>query len=66
MLSIIAPPAGFVAVRFGRQDKVGKVTRKQVLEIVKMKLKDLNATDEEAAFRVVAGTARSMGIEIAG
>ena len=48
------------------QDKVGKVTRKQVLDIVKMKMKDLNATNEEAAFRVVAGTARSMGIEIAG
>jgi len=48
------------------KDKVGKVTRKQVLEIVKMKAKDLNATNEEAAFRVVAGTARSMGIEIAG
>ena len=48
------------------KDKVGKVTRKQVLEIVKMKMKDLNATNEEAAFRVVAGTARSMGIEIAG
>ena len=48
------------------KDKVGKVTRKQVMEIVKTKLKDLNAVDEEAAFRVVAGTARSMGIEIAG
>jgi large subunit ribosomal protein L11 len=48
------------------KDKVGKVTRKQVLDIVKTKLKDLNATDEEAGFRVVAGTARSMGIEITG
>ena len=48
------------------KDKVGKVTRKQVLEIVKMKMKDLNATSEEAAFRVVAGTARSMGIEVVG
>ena len=47
------------------KDKVGKVTRKQVLEIVKMKQKDLNATSEEAAFRIVAGTARSMGIEVA-
>jgi|SRR3954466_7392676 large subunit ribosomal protein L11 len=46
------------------KEKVGKVNRKQVMEIVKMKMKDLNATDEEAAFRVVAGTARSMGIEI--
>jgi large subunit ribosomal protein L11 len=48
------------------KDKVGKVTRKQVLEIVKIKMKDLNATSEEAAFRVVAGTARSMGIEVVG
>src|SRR3982751_2159824 len=46
------------------KDKVGKVTRKQVLDIVKIKLKDMNATTEEAAFRVVAGTARSMGIEV--
>ena len=46
------------------KDKVGKVNRKQVMDIVKMKMKDLNATNEEAAFRVVAGTARSMGIEI--
>ena len=48
------------------KDKVGKVTRKQILEIVKLKKDDLNATDEEAAFRVVAGTARSMGIEVLG
>jgi len=48
------------------KDKVGKVTRKQVLEIVKMKAKDLNAVNEEAAFRVIAGTARSMGIDIVG
>jgi large subunit ribosomal protein L11 len=46
------------------KDKVGKVNRKQVLEIVKMKAKDLNATSEEAAFRIIAGTARSMGIEV--
>ena len=48
------------------KEKVGKVTRQQVLEIVKIKLKDLNASDEEAAFRIIAGTARSMGIEILG
>lgn len=46
------------------KEKVGKVTRKQVLEIVKLKQKDLNARDEEAAFRIVAGTARSMGIDV--
>jgi large subunit ribosomal protein L11 len=48
------------------KDKVGKVTKKQVMEIVKLKLKDMNATNEEAAFRIVAGTARSMGIEVVG
>ena len=48
------------------KDKVGKVTRKQVLDIVKLKAKDLNAVNEEAAFRVIAGTARSMGIEVQG
>ena len=48
------------------KEKVGKVTRKQVLDIVKLKLKDMNATSEEAAFRVVSGTARSMGIEVVG
>ena len=48
------------------KDKVGKVTRKQVLEIVKMKAKDMNASSEEAGFRIVSGTARSMGIEVVG
>ena len=48
------------------KDKVGKVTRKQVLDIIKLKGKDLNANSEEAAFRVVSGTARSMGIEVIG
>jgi large subunit ribosomal protein L11 len=48
------------------KEKVGKVTRKQVIEIVKMKSKDMNATSEEAAIRIVAGTARSMGIEVVG
>ena len=48
------------------KDKVGKVTRKQVMEIVKLKAKDMNATSDEAAFRVISGTARSMGIEVVG
>ncbi len=46
------------------KEKVGKVTKKQVLEIVKLKMKDINATTEEAGLRIVAGTARSMGIEV--
>jgi large subunit ribosomal protein L11 len=48
------------------KDKVGKVTKKQVLEIVKIKMSDMNANNEEAACRIVAGTARSMGIEVIG
>jgi large subunit ribosomal protein L11 len=48
------------------KDKVGKVTKKQVLEIVKIKLSDMNANTEEAAVRIVSGTARSMGIEVIG
>ncbi len=48
------------------KEKVGKVTRKQVLDIVKIKFKDLNAANEEAGFRIIAGTARSMGIDITG
>ena len=48
------------------KDKVGKVTKKQVMDIVKLKSKDLNAVNEDAAFRVIAGTARSMGIDIQG
>lgn len=48
------------------KDKVGKVTRKQVLDIVKLKMKDLNSNNEEAGFKVVAGTARSMGIDVVG
>ncbi|RMH03581.1 MAG: 50S ribosomal protein L11 [Planctomycetota bacterium] len=47
-------------------ETVGTVTREQVMEIVEMKRKDLNAASDEAAFRIIAGTARSMGIEIKG
>ena len=46
--------------------KVAKLTKKQVLDIVKLKAKDLNARNEEAGFRIIAGTARQMGIEIEG
>jgi large subunit ribosomal protein L11 len=47
------------------RDKVGTVTRKQVLDIVDIKRKDLNANDDDQAFHIIAGTARSMGLEIA-
>jgi large subunit ribosomal protein L11 len=44
------------------REKVGKVTKKQVLEIAQLKAKDLNSANLEAAARMIAGTARSMGI----
>ncbi len=47
-----------------KKEKVGKVTRGQLRQIAQTKMPDLNAADIEAAMRVVAGTARSMGIEI--
>jgi len=43
---------------------VGKITRQQLREIAELKMKDLNTDDIEAAMRMVAGTARSMGIQI--
>ena len=46
------------------RDKVGKVTRDKVLEIVKTKKDDLNASDEDAACRIIEGTASRMGIEV--
>ena len=46
------------------KDKVGKVTRDQVIEIAKQKMNDLNAQDIDNAVNIIAGTARSMGIEI--
>jgi len=48
----------------GREGPVGRVTRAQLLEIAEIKKVDLNADDPEMAARVIAGTARSMGIEI--
>lgn len=46
------------------RNKVGKVTKKQVAEIAKTKMADLNAKDEAGACRIIAGTARSMGIDV--
>ena len=48
------------------KDKIGKVTRAQVEEIAKTKMPDLNADTLEAAVRIIEGSARSMGLEIAG
>ncbi len=46
--------------------KVGKLTRKQLRQIAETKMNDLNANDVEAAMLVIAGTARSMGVEVEG
>jgi large subunit ribosomal protein L11 len=48
------------------KDKVGKVSKQKVMEIAKLKMPDLNAASVESAYRTIAGTARSMGIEIEG
>jgi len=68
------PPAAVLLLRAAKlqkgsgvpnKEKVGKVTKDQVLEIAQLKMADLNAFSEEAAMRIIEGTARSMGIEIA-
>jgi large subunit ribosomal protein L11 len=46
------------------KEKVGKVTRKQIEDIARTKLADLNAYDVEAAMRIIEGTAKNMGLEI--
>ena len=48
------------------REKVGTVTSKQVREIAEIKMIDLNAHDVESAMRIVAGTARSMGLDVEG
>ena len=47
-------------------EKVGKVTRAQLEEIAKMKMKDLNAADMDGAVKIIAGSARSMGLTVEG
>jgi large subunit ribosomal protein L11 len=47
------------------KEKVGEITKKQVEEIAKIKLKDLNARDIEAAMKIIEGTAKSLGIKVA-
>ena len=67
------PPAGILlkkaaGIAAGSKEpnkiKVGKLTKQQVMDVVKVKIKDMNAKSEEAAFRTLCGTARQMGIEI--
>ena len=48
-----------------RKEKAGRVTQDQLREIAQLKMPDLNANDIDAAMKIVAGTARSMGIEVA-
>jgi large subunit ribosomal protein L11 len=64
--SILLKRAANVAKGSGtpNKDKVGKVTEKQVAEIAKQKMPDLNAASLEAAIKSIKGTARSMGIEV--
>ncbi len=66
--SVLLKKAANIASGSGKpnSDKVGKVTKKQLLEIVELKKKDLNAINPENAARMIAGTARSMGIEVVG
>lgn len=67
------PPASILLKRAAKvekgsgepnKNKIGKVSMKQVREIAELKLPDLNTTNVEAACRSVAGTARSMGLEV--
>lgn len=46
------------------KDKVGKISKAQVFEIAKLKMPDLNCYEEDAAFKIIAGTARSMGVDV--
>ena len=67
------PPASVLLLRAAgiakgspepNRNKVGKVTKKQVEEIAKIKLVDLNTTNLDAAIRTVSGTARNMGLDV--
>jgi len=49
-----------------KHESAGRITEEQLREIARAKMQDLNANDLEGAMRIIAGTARSMGIEIAG
>jgi large subunit ribosomal protein L11 len=46
------------------REVAGKITRSQIMEIVKVKKNDMNARSDEAAMRIIEGTARSMGVEV--
>jgi large subunit ribosomal protein L11 len=69
------PPASILLLKAAKAEKgsampnkikVGTVTKKQVEEIARLKLPDLNCVDLDAAIRIIEGTARNMGIEVKG
>ncbi len=64
--SVLLKKAANIAKASGvpNKEKVGKITREAAIEIAKVKMEDLNTDDVEQALKVVAGTARSMGIDI--
>jgi large subunit ribosomal protein L11 len=64
--SVLLKQAAKIAKGSGvpNKDKVGSVTAAQIKEIAELKYKDLNAVDLDSAIRIIAGTARSMGIEV--
>jgi large subunit ribosomal protein L11 len=71
-----SPPASFLIKKAaklksgsatpGKGSDIGSITRDQIKQIVEMKKKDLNAADEDAAIRIIEGSARSMGITVEG
>ncbi|MFH1284131.1 MAG: 50S ribosomal protein L11 [Candidatus Peregrinibacteria bacterium] len=70
-----SPPAAVLikkALKLGKgsaiphKDKVGTITRAQLEEIAKVKMEDLSANDIDAAVKIIAGTARSMGVKVEG
>jgi large subunit ribosomal protein L11 len=72
-LLVKTPPASYLLKKAAgiakgsgapNKDKVGRITLKQIEEIARLKLPDLNANDLEAAKRIIEGTARNMGLEI--
>jgi large subunit ribosomal protein L11 len=74
-MEIKTPPASFLLKKAANlksgsktpgKDSAGTVTVAQVREIAEVKMKDLNANDVEAAMQIIAGSARSMGIEVVG
>ena len=74
-MDIKTPPASFLLKKAAKlksgakvpgKETVGSVSMKQVREIAETKMKDLNATDLAAAVQIIAGSARSMGIEVKG